>query len=233
MEQIISIVSSALIVIAASVLYVFLITNVLPYFLLSPRYSKQETKDRGIKKCVFPEGRGVVYEPAVRYRRYVKKYLLFEYNGNKFLKCKLAENVTSIKYDVAIYDVRNRIIKYLELTELVLRKGETKNTLLPKDASYAMIIVRNANGNELANTEKIKDLSVLSRGIFAAATTVLTVAIGVAWRAYLVWLMTLLGADFDISVLLTLIASIAVGVILAVVGILIYSPKRFLKGSGF
>lgn len=233
MEQIISIVSSALIVIAASVLYVFLITNVLPYFLLSPRYSKQETKDRGIKKCVFPEGRGVVYEPAVKYRRYIKKYLLFEYKGNKFIKCKLADGVRSIKYDVAVYDVRNRIIKYLELAELVLRTSDTKNVMLPKDASYAMVIVRNANGHELANTEKIKDLSALSRGIFAAATTVLTVAIGLSWRVYIVELMTVLGVDFEISPLLTLIASLTVGVILAALGIFIHSPKRVLKGSGF
>ena len=135
----------------------------------------------------------------------------------------------AIKYDVVVYGVRNNIIKYLELSELVSVKGKTQNVLLPKEASYASVIVRNVNNQEIPYDDPIKHVPFLNRAIYAVATIVLTVVIGLLWWAYFNNIMTILDESSGISALLSFVVSAIVGALLAGLGLLFYKMKRTFR----
>lgn len=213
---------------AGIALYVLLVTAVLPYFLLSPSMRPKKTGDRGIKKYVFPEGRGVVYEPALRYRKHINRYMLFEYKGNKYLKLKLDSGVISAECEVALYNNRGKVVKVISGV-FGNKNGESEAVIIPRETSYAAMTLIGVNGVKLSDTPSA-EISVVRLSVFAAITTVLTVAMGAFIRAALVFVSELVftyskyGQPDGFGI--TLILSAVIGLLISLVGARLYSLKK-------
>lgn len=199
--------------IAFCVIYVFTLAKPLPYFLLSANYRNHTPKDREIKKYRFPEGRGVVCSPDEKYVKYFKKYVIFSYKKQKYIKCKLSEDVVSIRYDVLVYDGKNDLIKTLELAQNLTIKGETDAIRLPDDAACVSVILKAVNETEIFSSTK--RISFTKICIFTAITVMLTVACGLLTRTAVLNIATLLNLQWQIELWINLITSIMVGALIS------------------
>lgn len=227
-----ALVSWGLLMIMGIMLYVFLVTSVLPRILLSPAKSRGETADRGVKKYRFPEGRAVLYEPELKYRKYVSKYLLYELGGIKYVKFKIGEAVKTVECELAVYDNGGRLVKVMTVFLHTNKARETHAVELPAEASYARVIVRGANGIEVS-PEAAAQYSFTKWAVFAGITTALTVIVGYFLRILLVFLGEQL---FDYAEYATdygfgfaFITSLVAGILISVLAAKLYCKKKIFK----
>lgn len=217
--------SMALILAVGACIYVLVVSKLLPHFFLAPSYKKHVTADRGIAKYSFPNGRSVVYEPEMKYRRFIKKYVLFAYNDRKYIKCKLADDVDSLRYEVAVYNNKNKLIKVLDVAENISKKGETKNTDLPANASYASVVLKCVNEEERFDT--LRRFSPMNIGIFAAITSALTLAYGLFVRGVILEIADLAELSISIGIGFNVVSSLLVSAVVVALSVFI-CKKRIL-----
>lgn len=129
-----------LLFLTGTVIYYALIATILPKYVLKIRCSVTESKDRGLKKYVFPSGRAVVYEPHPQIRKYVESYVLFTNGGYKYVKCRLKEGVRDIKYSIIMFNNENKVIDILEVNERV-NDLDTDTLLIHQDTSYISFVL--------------------------------------------------------------------------------------------
>ncbi|MDE7453296.1 MAG: hypothetical protein K2N22_02690, partial [Clostridia bacterium] len=77
-------------------LFVFAHAFVLPKAFLRTDFGKLPVTGRGVKSVEGESGTSMVYEPDAKISKYVKRYVLSERDGNKFLQCKIDEKVKYI-----------------------------------------------------------------------------------------------------------------------------------------
>ena len=130
---------SILLLLMGFVAYVFVLASVLPRIFLRVRLGNGSTRDRGVKKYKFEDGRAVVYEPESKIRRYVNQYVLVDKSGDKYLKCKIDKRVSTIKYDVVVFDGHNNAIDVIQISEAISSKGYTVTAELPRKTSYVSL----------------------------------------------------------------------------------------------
>ncbi len=225
-DAIINCFSAVASLIAFCTIYVFVMTKTLPYFLLSPSYKKHLLPtDTGIGKYKFPEGRGVVYEPDTKYRKYLKKYLLFAYGDRKYIKCKLSEDVVSIKYEVAVYNNEDKLIKILDLAENIEIKGETKSVQLPSNASYVFLVLKTINKKEYFST--LQYTSWVKICTFSVLTIAMTVACGLLIRTAILSIAALLDFNWYISLGVNIAESSMIGILVVLLFLAIRKEQIF------
>lgn len=176
-ELIIANVARVFIFFISSGLYIFLLTRTIPQLSLKHRSVGVNTRDRGIKKYTFEGGRAVVYEPELIYRKYVPQYMLLSKNRDKFIRCRINPQIRHIKYDVVVYDNRNKLIDIIGVEERVNRQKYTTSVLLPPETSYARLILRRVD-NMYSSTEVKVRYSTVSIIVCAALIIAATVALG-------------------------------------------------------
>jgi hypothetical protein len=131
---------------------------VLPKIYLSTRYTITQPTDRGIKKILEKSGQSMLFEPALKYRKYLKQYVLAERYGKKELICKLDENVSYIHYDIVLFNNRDEVFQVLTVKELIEKQGYTKVVDLPDETSYVSLAINEVDGKTFPDnlTKKIK-----------------------------------------------------------------------------
>ena len=152
-------------------LYVTLMTNVYPRHITRLRCSYNENMGRGLKKYVYPEGRGILYEPYPSARKYVRHYLLFTAEGYKYFKCSLDNAVRKIGYSVVMMNNRSEIIDVLTVKETIGTKPETDSLLLHPDTSYVAFTLNSVGNRTLINSACFH-YTVRSLLAYAVAVTV-------------------------------------------------------------
>jgi hypothetical protein len=154
-----------------TLLYVLLVSQILPRRLLSPNIDI--SGDRGVRKCVFPGGRSVTYEPSPNIRKYINQYVLFSEGGEKYIKCKINEKITSIDYELIIYDRKNKPLETLRISEKIVKRGYTSCVMLPAETSYVRMEICGANDAEAKKikTEFYKGKRVLAYAFISFALT--------------------------------------------------------------
>ena len=110
MESIIAYIAKALMLITSMVLYVYLFSTIVPKFIMKLSVKRETTRDRGLKKFVYPTGRCVLYEPELSIRKYINNYVLYTENGYKYIKCKIAVGISRLNYDVYAFNNENKLI---------------------------------------------------------------------------------------------------------------------------
>ena len=145
-DQIVSVLAQVCFGLCSIALYVFIIAYLLPGRLLKPSYDLSVIGDRGIKKYVFSGGRAIVYETSVLSGRYIKQYILSDNRGEKYIKCKIDEEITSIVYDVIAIDSFDKVIEVVEVSEPISKRGITSGALLPPKTAYVCVVVKGVNG---------------------------------------------------------------------------------------
>lgn len=172
-ELVVSYCAKALLLITGLIAYVYLIAFLYPKLLLQT--GKRTTADRGLKKYRCEGGRAIAYEPGIAARRYVRQYILTDIQGEKRLRCQLSPEVTSIVYEISVFDWQNRCIHTAVITEPEIQTpGLSESVRLPAQASYIHLTVREVN--ELLLPGEGIDRDGWKRiGIFTALTVVTTV----------------------------------------------------------
>ena len=166
----------AIVALSSIVLYVLAVGEWLPSLLIVKRHTAGDLRDRGLKKYVFPEGRGVVYQPSMRSRKYMKKYMLFCFEGKRYIRCMFNSEVKSAYFELLIYDNQNNIIKSVDIYAPIGNTPYTEAILIPEQTSHACVTVLQVNGRDVeqsaADKKWLRDELWRRRGIY----TVLTVA---------------------------------------------------------
>jgi hypothetical protein len=154
---------------------VYLTSKALPEICVRWANPKKKMGDRGLRKYKFPEGRGVVYEPELKMRRYIKQYALICYKGNKYLKCYLNTKIRFVKYDIMVYGPSSELLDVISVTERVTEEKYSKAVPLPLDTSYVNVILRMAD-DMYKSGEKAIHYSIPSLIILSALVGICTIA---------------------------------------------------------
>ena len=165
------IILALLLAVVLTVIYVYLVASVYPWLTLHLTWRKRYPyTDRGLLRVRFPEGRGVVYEPDPRVRRYVSKYALFTSEGKKYIRLRVDKRINYLRYDVVTFDRRGRLLDVLEVSERLSSAGSPRAVRLPAATAYASVLPRQVDGEHTG-----KDLAVVYSPIGIAVFTALTV----------------------------------------------------------
>ena len=129
----------------------------LPKIFLKSRYTIDQPYDRGIKKYKFKNtGYGIVYEPALNVRKYIKQYVLTNQNGEKKLMCKVAPKVTYIDYDIVLFDASNKVFLILNAKDLIEKSQFTAEVTLPPETAYVTILLNEVDGRKLGKKQSVR-----------------------------------------------------------------------------
>ena len=152
MRLIINTICLSILVLLEVIVYLNVSARLLPR-ILKIRYSVKTSRGRGLKKYVYPSGRGVSYEPAPTIRKYINRYLLFTDNGYKYLKCRLDEAVRDIEYTVVMFNAENKVIDLIDVKSKDITGGALAPVMIHGDTSYVEILLVSVNGKRLENEE--------------------------------------------------------------------------------
>ncbi|MBE6577217.1 MAG: hypothetical protein E7653_03670 [Ruminococcaceae bacterium] len=172
---------SILLLIICFIAYVFLVGSVFPKLILRPKWGNGVTRDRGVKRYKFKGGRAVVYEPDPKVRKYVMQYILSENSGKKYVKCKVDPRVSTIKYDVVVYDAKSNAIDNIHVEEAIATKGYTRAAELPEKTSYVSLVVREINYHEI-DKSPFASYSLAQVITFASCNVLSTVLLSLVLR---------------------------------------------------
>lgn len=135
--------AKAIVFFVSVTLYLKLFSSLIPGSIMKLKCKGVRTRDRGIKKYIYENGRCVVYEPEINVRKYVSKYSLYTENGYKYMQCQLAQEVRYIRYDVYAFDISNKLIDVINVNEIVeVADGYSSPVALPPETSYVRFVLR-------------------------------------------------------------------------------------------
>ena len=131
-------------------IYVFLIAEIIPKYLLKMHIDAGYTLGRGLKKFVYPDGRAVIYEPHPSMRKYVKKYALFTLDGYKYLQLCIDEKVKNYVARVVMFDNQDKILDVCEISEVSVAMRTPSPVKLHSNTSYISLSLLEANRTPMA-----------------------------------------------------------------------------------
>jgi len=129
-------------------LFLAMLGFILPGTLLRVRYADVQTSDRGLRRFLFKGKRCVLYEVAQAQRKYVSRYLIWQENGYKLVKCQVASDIRFLEYDIVVYDRYKRIIDVIRTRENLL-SVYTRPVELPNETAYISLRLRKVDKKTL------------------------------------------------------------------------------------
>ncbi len=213
-QEIISLVKDGLFTVFACIGYAILLGYVFPKCILKVQFNKNLSTDRGMAKFVFPEGRGVTYEPHPSYRKYVNAYALYSQNGFKYLKCKAREDVKKLIYEIYMFDNKDQVVDVLRISETFPKS--TIGTAIPMhhSTSYVKFKLLETDSTTFEN-QKYAYIDATNVLIFKILCVVLSVLITLMIRSFaidLIYALDLL-VIVDCPVIIPLAAALIFGLI--------------------
>lgn len=127
------------------ILFMTLMTFVLPKWILKATYKVGGANDRGVKKCLYKGKHCMVYDSSKENKPIIRQYLLLQEEGYKTLKCKVTPNVKYLDYDVVLYNRYNQPFKVVNVKEDIVGEQTTRSARLDDEASYIRIIIKRVN----------------------------------------------------------------------------------------
>lgn len=226
--------------IAAPVFYVTLLALLTPRLLKPAKQETVKIGDRGIKRYSLPNGRAIVYAPDMKNKKYIKQYLVFCENEEKYIRCKLAGPFLAIRYEVSAFDAEDKLITTVEVENRTVGRLYTHDVMLPAETAYVSLRVCEVNGDSVAVGDIPTPPSAARMSAFFALTLGLTVAVAFTLRWILFSFADLIyyysyWVKKD-GLLLTLGVSAAVGIFLFMIlptfyGVSIFRQRRSKKKS--
>ncbi len=166
-----------LLALVMTVIYVYLVASVYPWLTMHLAWRKKKPyTERGLLRVRFPEGRGIVYQPDPRVRRYVPEYALFTFEEKKYIRLRVDKRVNYIRYDVVTFDRRGRLLDVQEVSERLASAGSTRAVRLPAETAYASVIPRQVDG-EYTGKEMAVVYSPVGIAVYTGLTVLTTVVI--------------------------------------------------------
>lgn len=161
------------VLIVSVILFVSLMTLVLPKYMLKVSFKIGEACDRGVKKCIYRGKHCMVYDSAKENKPMIKQYLLLQEDGYKTLTCRVTPHVEYLDYDVVLYNRYNKVFKVINVKEDIVGVETTRATRLPNETAYVRIVVRRVNRTPMRKKPivKIKRKSIF---LFSLVAIILT-----------------------------------------------------------
>lgn len=175
MELMVAYIAKGLVLVLSMVLYVYLFSAIIPKFIMKLRVKKENTRDRGLKKFIYSNGRCVLYETELSVRKYISNYALYTEDGYKYIKCLATDTVRNLSYDVYAFDNRNKLIDIIAVSEILGEERYTSSVALPPETSYVRFVLRKVD-NEYSSKKVYVDYSIV-RYIICASVVALATAI--------------------------------------------------------
>ena len=142
---------------AAIAFFAISATFVLPKMFLKNKYSLKATEDRGVRRYRLGDSDSAVsYEPSLSVRKYIKQYVLVKKGADKSIKCKIAEGISYIDFDIVLFDVGDNAFDVLNSKDVIGPDGYTKELPLPTDTAYVSLIVRKVNDEPYMQDKGLK-----------------------------------------------------------------------------
>lgn len=162
-----------IVLVVSVIIFIALMTLVLPKKILKVVYNISEPVDRGATKCLFDGKHCMVYNSSKENKLYIKQYLLLQEDGYKSLKCKLTPMVDYLDYDIVLFNRYNKVFKIINVKEDILGFELTRSVRLPDETSYVRIVIRKVNRLTLFKKPlvKIKGGSIFGFGFVAMLLT--------------------------------------------------------------
>ncbi|MCH5164819.1 MAG: hypothetical protein J1G01_00260 [Clostridiales bacterium] len=149
---------------------------VLPKILFYTRFEIDGTADRGIKKIDEDDRFGIVCEPPLEARKYIKEYALTRSDDKSVLVCKLGSELNYIDYDILVFDEKDKPQRVFNVKENVTGKEYTRVVELPSGTAYVSLFVNEADGQKFrhsfekhASTGRVAAFIALSAVLIALA----------------------------------------------------------------
>ena len=143
--------------------FLALITIVLPKLFLGVKFTVNEPSDRGIKRCLYNGKRCIVYETGKQINKYIKNYLLLEGDGCKILRCKTANRIEYLDYDVVVFDRYDKVKGIINVKEKMVGTNFTRRVELPDETAYVRILLRRVNEIPFKQKKK-KPIAYIPKG---------------------------------------------------------------------
>lgn len=121
---------------------------VLPKAFLRADFGRLPVTGRGLKSVEGESGPSMVYEPDPKIAKYIKRYVLSERGGKKFLLCKIDEKIKYIDFDVAVFNKDGVSFRILNVKEIISRQGFTEACELPGETSFVTLSLNEVNGQK-------------------------------------------------------------------------------------
>ncbi len=177
MENTIQFIVNIAVALFAVCTYISLLCSVYPYFTMRLVW-RGELGIRGRRRVVFPNGRGVVYEPSLDAKKYIDRYAVYEQNGGKYLVCKINTHIEYLRYDAVSFDRKGKILDIVSVSENIRENGETNSVRLPERTAYACVLPRMADGVAVKG-RRVLAYSYVGMGVFAAVNILTTAVMSV------------------------------------------------------
>ncbi len=215
MDMVINAVSTLVLIVLEIILFFILMRRVLP-LILRVRYTIKGSGSRGLQKYIYPDGRGVAYEPHPSFRRYMDRYILFTNDGYKYIKCRICAEADNLEYSVVMFNRKNKVIDVIDVTEVNPFRSETAPVMLHHETAYVDVIVKSVNGEKITKKNllcyKVWDIGIYVLAVSALCFGQLSFFYGMinlylGWFGLTEYLLHLNVADF-------IIPSIIIGVIM-------------------
>ncbi len=180
---VIEILLSGMIALSGIFIAYILIAFYFPRSIMRPKLSGEPIRDRGLKKYVYEDGRGVVYEPEIPARKYIKQYLLFTKDGSKYVKCMVNPQVRYVSYSVLVFNNKNKLIDVISVEEQL--KGETVTRAIPldRDTSYVSLVLKKADNMYVRERMRL-DYSYVSCAIYGVLSALVTAISGMLINSF-------------------------------------------------
>ncbi len=155
-DTIIIVVEKCLIALFAVMGYFYLVCSLIPHLTLRPSWREEASHARGLSRVVFATGRGVVYEPDLSMRRYIRQYALVLHDGQKFLQCCIHPRVTYLRYDIISFGQGGELLDIVRVCERPTVPGQTARVRLPVATAHAYVVLRRADGMYRNNRKLVR-----------------------------------------------------------------------------
>lgn len=212
-EIILMYVENGLTILVALSIYLYLLASLYPRLTMRTVWKAGRqgngTGDRGIRKLVFPGGRAIIYRPAPKMRRFIRCYALIKQDGCTYIKCRIHERIAHIRYDVATFDRKGRLLDILGVSERITEYGQTRTVRLPRATAYACVILRKAD-NMYEGRDATVGYSLVGIGIYTMLSVVTAILAGYILHGSLSAILATLPLGGHVSSLTVTLAAAAV-----------------------
>lgn len=196
-DLIVMYIEDCLLVLMAVAVYLYLVISVYPRLTMravwQSRRKGKNPEDRGVRKLVFPEGRAIVYEPSLSTRRFIRHYALIKRGGCTYIQCRIHERIALLRYDVATFDRRGKLLDIVSVREWISEPGHTAPVRLPRETAYASVTLRKADAM-YKGREKTLGYTLVGTALYAGLTAVTTVFVDCILQSSLSEICAALGA---------------------------------------
>lgn len=217
--------------IVATLFYMAVVAWWLPKVFLQNKFKMKTVNDRGIRKYKGSgDSIGILYEPEVGTRKYIKQYAISFDGDEKLLKCMLADDIDYIEYDIASFNRNGKIINVLNVKDVVEKAGFTRSVILPRETSYVALVISRVDNIELDVPVKL----LISKGKMLAYSLITVILSVITAFAIKIGIALSLGGVFRESFMMSIdghIWTLGFALLLSVIGAIFVAIALAVKNS--